>query len=268
MLLDIHAHPPRDRGQLPAYLAALERFDSRVLLSDLGSRSRGWEHNPALEHWREGNELCAELVRSHSDRLLGYCYVNPLHERAALDELERRLGGQPDVFAALKLWVALRCSDRRLDSLMEFCAAHGVPVLQHTWMKVGPQGAGDGNLPGESTPDDLVALARRHPRVNFFGGHVGGDWEWGIAAFKQVDNIWLDIAGGEAMAGDMDLALRTVGAGRIVFGTDVPGRSVPSQLAKVLSCDLSDGDLERILWGNAVEVLGERLPAAWREHYQ
>ena len=81
---------------------------------------------------------------------------------------------------------------------------------------------------------------------------------------KQVDNIWLDIAGGDATGGYMETALREVGAGRIVYGTDVTGRSVTSQLAKVLAVDLPAADRDRILWRNATDILGERLPAAWR----
>jgi predicted TIM-barrel fold metal-dependent hydrolase len=264
MLLDIHGHPPPDLVRLPALIAALERFDSRVLVSHLGSRQNGWAHVPEVQHWQEGNQICAEVVRRYPDRLLGYCYVNPEHTREALAEMERRLLGEPEVFAALKLWVAVRAGDPRLDPLMEFCAAHQVPVLQHTWLKVGPAGPGSGNLPGESTPDDLLALARRHPQVRFFGGHTGGDWEWGVAAMKQVDNIWLDVAGGEATNGWVQTALRAVGAGRIVFGTDVNGRSIPGQLAKLLALNLPAADLERVLWRNAAEVLDHRLPAAWR----
>ena len=260
MLLDVHGHPPPDRSRLPGLLAALERWDSRLLLSDLGARDTGWVHVPEVRHWQEGNEQCAELVRQHPDRLLGYCYVNPAHGREALAEMERRLLGEPETFGALKLWVAVRCSDPRLDPLMEFCAAHDVPVLQHTWIKAGPQGPGSGNLAGESTPEDLLALARRHPRVRFFGGHIGGDWEWGVAALKQVDNVWLDVAGGDASGGYMEAALAGVGAGRIVYGTDVTGRSIPSQLAKILAVDLSETDREKILWQNAVHVLGSGSP--------
>jgi predicted TIM-barrel fold metal-dependent hydrolase len=267
MLLDVHGHPPPDRTRVPAYIAALERFDSRVLISELGSRTAGWVHVPEVAHWRDGNEVVAALVRAHPQRLLGYCYVNPAHTQEALQEMERRLLGEPAVFAALKLWVAVRCADPRLDPLMELCAAYDVPVLQHTWMKVGAAGPGAGNLAGESTPLDLLALARRHRRVKFFAGHVGGDWEWGVAAFKQVPNVWLDISGGDATTGYMALALRQVGAGRIVFGTDIAGRSIPSQLAKVLGVDLPTADLERILWRNAADVLGPRLPPSWRQAY-
>jgi hypothetical protein len=63
MLLDVHGHPPRDPALLPGLPAALERFDARLLLSDLGSRHAGWEYFPGVGHWREGNERCAALVR-------------------------------------------------------------------------------------------------------------------------------------------------------------------------------------------------------------
>src|SRR5919199_2228507 len=260
MLLDVHAHEPMGSTSFEDYIATLERFDSRVVLAHLGARGRGWGYNPTVEQCRESNDLCAELVRHRPDRIVGYCYVNPEHGRDTLDEMERCLVRQPDVFAGLKLWVAVRCSDLRLDPLMELCAAYDVPVLQHTYVKVGPGGAGAGNLPGESTPDDLLALARRHLNVKFFGGHTGADWEWGVAAFKQVDNVWMDIGGGEALSHYMVVALREVGASRIVFSTDMRGRSIPSQLAKVLCVPLPDDDLERILWRNAAGVLGRRRP--------
>jgi predicted TIM-barrel fold metal-dependent hydrolase len=272
MLLDIHAHPPAmwrpadapAAEDLEGYVAGLARFDARAVVSTLRP---GPGAPPDLAEWERphaGNAYTAELVARYPDRLIGYCTTHPGYPQQALAELERRLVGQRDRFAALKLHSYVLCDDPRLDPLMEFCAAHGVPVLHHTWKKVGPDGPGSGNEPTESAPERLATLARRHPRVKFFGGHGGGDWEWGVAAFKRVDNIWLDMGGGEAIAGYMDLALGALGAGRIVFGTDVWGRSVPSQVSRVVACDLPDADLERILWRNAAEALGDRLPASWR----
>src|SRR6266508_1111631 len=137
MLIDIHGHPPRTEADLPRYLAALRRWDSRLLVSHLGPRATGWLNEPEIHEWRLGNDECAELVSQHRNVL-------------------------------------------------------------------------SGNLRGESTPLDLLALARRHPKVKFFGGHTGGDWEWGVAALKQVDNVWLDVAGGEVSGGYAATALRTV----------------------------------------------------------
>ncbi|HET7771730.1 MAG TPA: amidohydrolase family protein [Chloroflexota bacterium] len=267
MLFDVHTHPPRDKSLTGVWLDGLSRFDARALTSELASRTAGWELVPSVDHWREANEICAEIVRAHPDQLLGYVYVNPAHTAEALAEMERRLLGEPEVFVGLKLWQAVRCSDARLDPLMEFCAAHDVPVLQHTFANVGPTGAGSGNAPGESMPEDLRALAARHPRVRFIAAHFGGDWEWGAASYAHADNVWVDVSGGEALGGYMATALRYVGAGRILFATDSYGRSVPSQLAKVMGEPLPDADLERILWRNAVDAAGPRLPAAWRTHF-
>ena len=48
MLLDVHGHPPMDRTRLPGLLAALERWDSRFLLADLGASDTGWVHVPEV----------------------------------------------------------------------------------------------------------------------------------------------------------------------------------------------------------------------------
>ena len=272
MLLDVHGHPPAlwrsstasEAEDVRAYIAGLERFDSRAVISmtrqgpDAPGDLLPWERPHA------GNAYVAQLVERHPDRLIGYCVTHTHYTKQALAEYELRLVKQRHLFAGVKLHSLAFCDDPVLDPLMEFCAAYAVPVLQHTWKKVGPDGPGSGNLPLEATPERLVNLARRHPRVKFFGGHGGGDWEWGIAAFKQVDNIWLDMGGGEAIYGFMDLALAALGASRIVFGTDIWGRSIPSQVSRIVACDLPDADLERMLWRNGADIFGDRLPAAWR----
>jgi hypothetical protein len=252
---------------VPAYIDGLARFDARAVMSTLHPGPDAPPNLTAWERLHAGNDYTAELVRRHPDRLIGYCTTHPAYTTQALAELELRLVKQRDLFAAVKLHSMVFCDDPLLDPLMEFCAAHGVPVLQHTWKKVGPDGPGSGNSPFEATPERLLNLARRHSKVKFFGGHGGGDWEWGVDAYRQVDNIWLDMGGGEAIFGFMDLALRALGSTRIVFGTDIFGRSVPSQVSRIVACDLPDADLEHLLWRNAAGVLGDRLPRTWREHF-
>jgi uncharacterized protein len=273
MLLDVHAHPPAMwrmadvEGAVEPYIDAMARYDVRAVVSQLRPGPNSPSDLAAWEKPHAGNDYVAELVRRYPDRLIGYCTTHPGYPRQALAELERRLITQRDQFAALKLHSLALCDDPLYDPLMEFCGAHQIPVLQHTFTQVGPNGPGSGNFPFEATPVHLLNLARRHPKVKFFGAHGGGDWEWGVAAWKQVDNIWLDMSGGEAINGFMDLALRGLGASRIVFGTDVWGRSIPSQLSRIVACELPDRDLEAMLWRNAVGVLGDRLPKSWREHF-
>jgi predicted TIM-barrel fold metal-dependent hydrolase len=273
MLLDVHGHSPAmwlgrpGADDVPAYVAGLARFDARAVISQLRPGPGAPADLLPWERLHAGNDHIADLVQRYPDRLIGYCTTHPVYTTQALAELERRLVGQRHLFAALKMHSLAFCDDPLYDPLMELCAAHDVPVLQHTWKKVGPAGPGSGNIPFEATPERLLNLARRHPGVKFFGGHGGGDWEWGVAAFRQVDNIWLDMGGGEAIAGFMDLALRALGPSRIVYGTDIWGRSIPSQVSRIVGCQVSDADKERMLWRNAAGVLGERLPAAWRKDY-
>jgi uncharacterized protein len=273
MLLDVHAHPPAmwrmedAEGAVGPYVDAMARYDLRAVVSQLRPGPGASADLAAWERPHAGNDYTAELVRRFPDRLIGYCTTHPGYTRQALAELELRLLQQRDLFAALKLHSLAFCDDPLYDPLMEFCAAHEIPVLQHTFAQVGPTGPGSGNFPLEATPERLLNLARRHPRVKFFGAHGGGDWEWGVAAWKQVDNIWLDMSGGEAINGYMDVALRGLGPSRIVFGTDVWGRSIPSQLSRIVACQLPERDREAMQWRNAVGVLADRLPQSWREHF-
>ncbi len=130
-----------------------------------------------------------------------------------------------------------------------------VPILQHTWLKIG------GNEPGESTPYDVVALARRHPEVRFVCVHTGGDWERGIRIIRSARNVSAEIAGSNPTSGFVEMAVRELGAERVLYGSDVGGRSFASQLGKVLGADIPDSSKELILGRNLRRLLAPVLRA-------
>jgi predicted TIM-barrel fold metal-dependent hydrolase len=49
-----------------------------------------------------------------------------------------------------------------------------------------------------------------------------------------------------------------VGAARVVFGSDLPGRALTSQFAKVEGARLADTAKEQILYGNMRRILDSR----------
>ena len=196
---------------------------------------------------RRQNEQVAAALAVAPDRTYGYAYVNPRHVDASLNEIERWIGRGPMV--GIKLWIAVRCHDRRLDTIVERVSQLGGVIFQHTWIKT------SGNLPGESTPQDLVALAQRHPQARFICGHAGGNWELGIRAVRCQPNIYVDLAGSDPTAGMTEMAVRELGACRVIFGSDAPGRSFASQLAKVYDACLSPEDRQAILSGNLRRLL-------------
>ncbi|MGH8018466.1 MAG: amidohydrolase family protein, partial [Opitutaceae bacterium] len=157
--------------------------------------------------------------------------------------------------AGVKFWVAQRCSDREIDPLIRRAAELKAVIFQHTWFKI------TGNLPGESRPADLAALAARHPDVPLICGHTGGDWERGIQAIRHLKNLYADLAGSDPVAGFAEMAVRELGAERVIYGSDAAGRSFASQLGKVLGAALPDAVKQLILSDNLERLLRPILAA-------
>jgi hypothetical protein len=154
----------------------------------------------------------------------------------------------------IKLWVGRRCNTPEVEAIVVHAASLKAAVFQHTWYKT------DGsNLPGESTPDDLAELAARHPEIPLICGHTGGTWEWGLRAVRKHENVSVDLAGSDPTAGFVEAAVRTVGAHRVLYGSDVPGRSFASQLAKVHDAEIAPADKLAILGENLRRLLAPIL---------
>ena len=126
------------------------------------------EVDPSPEQFRRANDQVLRAIKSRPDRAYGFVYLNLNHLNASLEEFDRCVRDGPMV--GVKLWVAKRCNSPELDPILERATKLKAPILQHTWLKV------DGNGSGESTPQDLAELARRHPDASIICGHSGGDW--------------------------------------------------------------------------------------------
>ena len=171
------------------------------------------------------NDEVLRAISHFPQRAFGFVYLNPKHTDASLAELDRCVRDGPMV--GVKLWVAKRCTAPELDPIVRRATELKAVVLQHTYVKA------TGNLPGESTPSDLAELARRHPEARFIGAHSGGDWEIGYRAMRDCPNIFPDLCGFDPTAGATEMAVRELGAERLLYGSDAGGRSFASQLAKV-----------------------------------
>jgi len=108
----------------------------------------------ALSHWHH--------------RAFGFVYLNPNHPQVSVDEFNRCVRDGPMV--GVKLWWRAARMRRNWTPSSSARRRSRPLIFQHTWIKTG------GNLPGESTPMDLVELARRHPAVPIICGHTGGTW--------------------------------------------------------------------------------------------
>jgi predicted TIM-barrel fold metal-dependent hydrolase len=206
-----------------------------------------WAYDPSPEDVRRQNDQVLEAVEHSRGRAFGFVYLNPKHTEESLAELDRCVRDGPMV--GVKLWVAVRCHEKCLDPIVRRATELKAPVLQHTWYKI------TGNLPGESTAADLAALAARHPATSFIAAHTGGDWDRGIRAIRCATNVTAEICGGDPTAGMVEMAVRELGAERVMYGSDFAGRSFASQLAKVYGADVPEEAKRLILAGNIKRML-------------
>jgi len=256
-VFDMHAHPsPQGDGQIERMLAAAERVGiTRMILSDLGRGA--WREYPSEEQVRRANERVYDIVSNYPGRTYGYVYVNPNHAetRSILED-----GLAQEGVVGIKLWVSCKDDAGRVDpvySVLELAQDRQVPVLIHAFDRTG------GNLAGELSPGEIANLARRYPQAAIVMAHLGGVWQRGVRAIQPVENVYADICGTRAYLGMVEHAVRELGAGRVLFGTDAHGRAFSGQIAKVVGAEVDIADKRRILWDNSTQLfLGERKVSA------
>jgi len=120
-----------------------------------------------MTHLRTANEHVARLVRGHSDRLIGFAVVNPLHLSAA-DDLEEAV--QRLHLRGLKLvpsgWFPYDpCAHR----VYERASALQVPILFHSGIFI------DGRS-GRFCRPVFYEAVRDHPALRVTLAHLG--WPW------------------------------------------------------------------------------------------
>lgn len=256
-VLDVHVHPlgtgaasvKADAGRIldAAGRAGITKMCVFLLHPESGAGSS--LHDPAMRHCRNGNDYNLRMRDQAPDAFLPFCYVNPAWPDASVDEINRCIVDER--MCGIKLWVARRATHSGLDPIMQRAVELNVPVLQHAWDKT------TGNLSGESFPQDVANLARRHPDAKIIMAHLNGCGLRGIEHVADCPNLVVDTGGGDPEAGIVDAAVGALGRRRVVFASDLPVRLFGQCLGKTLGADLSDATKRDILWNNAARLLPE-----------
>ncbi len=244
MIWDLHTHLRVRGGQTPESAAEeMLRLADRMGIERLVTcMPMPFYADPTPDQLRQSNDAVLRALRAHPDRLLGLAYLSGHHIELSLEEIHRCVADGPMV--GIKLWVARRCNDPAMAPIFERAAGLNAVIFQHTWLKV------TGSLPGESSPADLVEVARRHPHTPMICGHAGGQWVKGIRTVRTTPNLYVETAGFDPESGMVELAVRELGESRVIYGSDAMGRCFASQLAKVHGADISQEARKRIFKEN------------------
>jgi len=250
MIIDIHAHPAPNRGDSLEAIQSECRKNGvgRVLISSIGR----WSQYPPPDEVRAANDEARSLAERSGGLASWLAYINPQNADWR-EELDRALAGGP---VGLKLLISLKDPSGSLDNTLAVirCAAEKkLPILIHTFQKAT-------NSPGEITLEEFASLADRCPAAKLIAAHAGGHWRHSLGILRhRAPNAAVDISGSFPQKGMVEALVKDMGANRILFGSDILGRSQASQIAKVIFEDIPDPTKGQILYGNALAIFGPAI---------
>lgn len=257
-LVDVHVHFWHDRCGRSDWrelnrrrMTVGERIGVTLhIASILGT----WGYNsptyfPSPDDVSYANEAMRAIEVAHQGLVLGYTVVNPNFAAHAVRELEI---GMDHGLCGVKLAASRRATDPLLNPVCELISERPVPVLHHVWQHR------RGEVPGQEISDalDLADLASRFPRVPFILAHIGGggDWAHSLRALRDVPNVYVDLSGSGVDRGMLELCLECVGAGRLLWGTDLTMDTALAKLRALEAAGCAPGELADVRWRNAARI--------------
>lgn len=249
-MIDFHTHTPA--WETASWLAgAAFGADDFVAFMDSAGIERAvvLSHDGLFNATPEANDRLAAFTNEYPDRLAGFGTVNP-RRPDAVAEAERmtaRLG-----LPGLKLhpWLqGFSMHEPVLDPICEIVAGAGGILLSH-----------DGTPP-YSTPGQIAALARRHPRLPVVLGHGGLHdlWREALAMTQETPNLYLCICGTPPYAART--ILREAPPDKVLFGTDAGLSERASQdyavarVEEIAGWGITDGQRQAMLVDNPRRLL-------------
>ena len=252
--IDIHTHLPGvlsgpDPGlvQRTLRLARHHGIERLVMLASMTGLTES--RDPSPDHVARINDYTLAVIARYPHAYIGFCYLNPANPPSFTeDEIDRCIvrGGM----RGIKLWVAVKATDSRLDPIMSRAQSLSVPVLHHAWYKHTEY------VYNESTPAEIAHLAARFPGVTIVMAHLSGGAERGVLDIAGSPNVLVDTSGSQPEAGLVEYAVRQLGPHRVLFGSDHSGRDFGVQVGRILGARIGEEAKGLLFRGNALRILG------------
>jgi predicted TIM-barrel fold metal-dependent hydrolase len=199
---------------------------------------------------RRSIEMAERAVAQYPGRLIPYAYALPSYERPVLKELEAALAGR--LFRGIKIHRGeCTLAEYVIDPVLKLAGRFGVPCLI------------------DATGNAAVArrLAEAFPENDLIFAHMGA---YGTTNARVVDSfiklaedhgrVRLDLSG-VALEAKIDEAVRRLGAGKLIWGTDGPYAHpdlvgfARGELEKIRRLPIGQAEKEEILGGNIARLL-------------
>ncbi|HHY47475.1 MAG TPA: amidohydrolase [Firmicutes bacterium] len=192
----------------------------------------------------EGNSLLARQLDKYRGLCYGYVVVNPHYLDESLNEIEKY--SRDPRFVGVKLHPdqqAFSLKDRAVARIVDRAHEHRMPLLVHTF--------------SAAAAAHLTELAGQHRDLPIIMAHMGGaEWESAVKYAEKAENIYLDPCCSYADRGKLEAAVRAVGAGRVVFGSDAVLFNPRFVIGMIESAEIEESDRQLIYRDNAMRIFG------------
>jgi predicted TIM-barrel fold metal-dependent hydrolase len=188
------------------------------------------------------NRQVARIVASDRRRFFGFAFIHPKRDAGRIHRM---------VETAVRVYGFRGIKVHRFDARItrEVCAAaraFALPILY--------------DVVGEVAQVELFAT--EYPDVPFIIPHLGSfadDWRAQMGLIDHLvrhRNVYTDTSGVRRFD-ILQQAVRRAGPGKFLFGSDGPWLHPGVELAKVKALGLSPPDLQRVLGGNFLRLIGQ-----------
>ena len=211
---------------------------------------------------RASNDYNLEAVRSHPDRLVAFCSVNPLWGEDAVEEVKRcHAAGAKGIGELHPNTQGFLDADlASLAPVFDTAKDLKIPILMHASEPVGHGYPGKGSV----TPEHLMTLVSAFPNNTFIFSHFGGGLPfYGLMpeVKSALKNVYFDSAAFPFLYQPevFDVVARSVGAKKILFASDYPLVSQKRALDEFSKSGLPTDEIRLVQGANTAEILRTRI---------
>jgi len=211
-----------------------------------GVISSSWSNKAETpDDYRQGNREVAKYVEKYKGRFRGSCVITPFRIDEALREIEECHNQYG--FA----WLGEFCNymtNYRYDTpewaeVMKLATRLNLVIQIHTNTK------------------EMQYLAENFPDATIVFPHLGGNRDdifARIAIVAKYKNAHIDLSGsGIERVGILERAVKEIGAGRVLYGSDFTINEPSAVIARVKNAFLTEDERENILYRNVERLLAK-----------
>jgi predicted TIM-barrel fold metal-dependent hydrolase len=238
MIIDFHGHTGM----------GLATADEMLRVMDGAGVDRACLFNIFHPTGTRSNDQTAAFCSAHPDRFSGFAFISP-HVPEVDITVELRRAFDDLGMVAIKIYppyTPWTLDDERYWPIYRFADDRGLAVISHTGQE------------WQAEPKYLSKVAPLFPRARFVSGHSGNSQPYrgqALDAARSYSNVYLETCSTFRTPGVIEELVSEGGEDRVLFGSDIPLMDPRSQIAKVLTADISEKAKSKVLGENALRLL-------------